>query len=519
VTAAVNQTKELAAKLVALEEKKATHQAEIANANEKKAKLESIVTTREMQAWCATFTEDATGVTGTIEIDGVSMTQILIPECKPWTTADGDYRHGLAMSGAATYLAECLLPAWQRYKPTYRAGVISEIDRTEHTCTVTLDETVSPAQDLPINKWDTMFNVPIEYLDCNSGPFEDGDRVVVQFVNQDWEQPKVIGFESNPKPCTEWLWACVNESNVPLEGIRKWTAKINPETLVAEEVWTSGSLLSVGIARRLLDAPLTRNIDGSLVDPTTRPATIYWRPDHTHDQDDYGASVQMSLNRRAGRMLNALYGEFSFPDPANDGDRLYDWPDGNFIRRLTQPFDLVFPNGSFEGGGGAQSAINDAGQSFIFALIAFFGDAGFTMTVARYDPQGIPVVWGIAGPEKEVVVVRGAAATNDYVAICAPTLLAQNIWLIDPTNLSPVNSITDTSYNYAWRDVAIRGDKLFVVAAKSNTAPNAFGEDVFVSADHFVEEYTLPDLSFVRRTQIAGWPSFALSTNDLGSID
>lgn len=44
-------------------------------------------------------------------------------------------------------------------------------------------------------------SVAVEYMGCNSLAFSDGDRVVVQFIDQDWSKPKVIGFAENPQSC------------------------------------------------------------------------------------------------------------------------------------------------------------------------------------------------------------------------------------------------------------------------------------------------------------------------------
>ncbi len=46
-----------------------------------------------------------------------------------------------------------------------------------------------------------LFSVPIEYMSCNAAAFAENDRVVIQFIENDWEKPKVIGFESEPKHC------------------------------------------------------------------------------------------------------------------------------------------------------------------------------------------------------------------------------------------------------------------------------------------------------------------------------
>lgn len=47
--------------------------------------------------------------------------------------------------------------------------------------------------------------VPIEYMGTGAVVFEDGDRVVVEFEGQSWESPKVVGFESNPRPPTYFV--------------------------------------------------------------------------------------------------------------------------------------------------------------------------------------------------------------------------------------------------------------------------------------------------------------------------
>jgi predicted transglutaminase-like cysteine proteinase len=51
-----------------------------------------------------------------------------------------------------------------------------------------------------INKGVKLSDVTIEYMDgANSDAFIVGDRVVVAFTDQDWNKPKVIGFETNPR--------------------------------------------------------------------------------------------------------------------------------------------------------------------------------------------------------------------------------------------------------------------------------------------------------------------------------
>jgi predicted transglutaminase-like cysteine proteinase len=52
-------------------------------------------------------------------------------------------------------------------------------------------------------------NVDIEYMTCNAAAFVNGDYVVVEFTNQDWDDPKVIGFVNNPEPCDFYIYCCL----------------------------------------------------------------------------------------------------------------------------------------------------------------------------------------------------------------------------------------------------------------------------------------------------------------------
>ncbi|MGW8301313.1 MAG: transglutaminase-like cysteine peptidase [Desulfobacterales bacterium] len=60
-------------------------------------------------------------------------------------------------------------------------------------------------------------DVPIEYMSCNSLAFSVGDEVVIKFVDQDFNQPKVIGFKSNPQECNAIFWFMLGQG-VPFAG-------------------------------------------------------------------------------------------------------------------------------------------------------------------------------------------------------------------------------------------------------------------------------------------------------------
>jgi len=165
--------------------------------------------TEEREAWCVDYTLEAIGGVGTIEIPGELATSpttnigtlVLAPGARPPENDDGDMVQAVAQRADQLFFNHALLPGWQKFLPTFRVGEISTIDYSAHTCAVDLDAVVSSAQSLDINQENALTDVPVEYMQCDSRAFEEGDRVVVQFDAQDWNRPRVVGFESNPRPC------------------------------------------------------------------------------------------------------------------------------------------------------------------------------------------------------------------------------------------------------------------------------------------------------------------------------
>jgi len=158
-----------------------------------------------VSAWCADLTTDLSGAVGTIEIPGERGSVLVQPgysgNAAYSKARDGHLQPSIAGDPSAVFYNWAMLPGWQKWKPTYRIGAITAIDKTAHTCSVTLDAAASSAQSLNINQGVNLTAVPIVYMTCNSGAFSIGDRVVVQFQSQDFTKPRVIGFESNPKAC------------------------------------------------------------------------------------------------------------------------------------------------------------------------------------------------------------------------------------------------------------------------------------------------------------------------------
>lgn len=204
-----------------------------------KQTLESEAVVFTGQAWCADYTLEATGDVATIEINGETNQILIAPGAEEPDNADGEVRDVLSVSGATAYLNAAILPGWQKFSPTFRVGSLTAIDRASNRGTVSLDAAESSAQSLNINQ-SASVDGEFQYLSCNHLAFNVGDEVVVQFVNQDWEQPKIIGFASNPKPCgPERLWIPLDWISVgPFVSI---TTSVTPPTLQPGETYKAYS--------------------------------------------------------------------------------------------------------------------------------------------------------------------------------------------------------------------------------------------------------------------------------------
>ncbi len=196
---------------------------------------------RTQSAWCADLTEDLTAdaEVGTIEIKGESEQILVQPGYGGNAVYDQDRDGQLMPAGLATpaqsFYNYAMLPGWQKWAPTYRVGKIKDLDGDN--CTVILDSARSAAQALDINQATELTDVPIRYMNCNGRAFEVGDRIVVEFEGQEWDNPKVIGFEEEPQKCDSefltvrvtgegvdlgFVWDIAENNYAVIEGIEEW---------------------------------------------------------------------------------------------------------------------------------------------------------------------------------------------------------------------------------------------------------------------------------------------------------
>jgi hypothetical protein len=159
-----------------------------------------------ISAWCADLTEDLSGYVGTVEVPGEKQVVQIQPGYEGNAAYDEDRDGQLfftpAMTPAQAFYNFALLPGWQKWKPLFRYGTITDI--TAGLAAVTLDASmVSSGQGLGINQATTLSGVAFEYMGCDDGAFTEGDEVLIMFTNQNFENPKIIGFKEEPQPCCD----------------------------------------------------------------------------------------------------------------------------------------------------------------------------------------------------------------------------------------------------------------------------------------------------------------------------
>ncbi|TFH84729.1 hypothetical protein EQG41_20890, partial [Billgrantia azerbaijanica] len=165
-------------------------------------RIDALPPLRQIEAWCADYTEDLSGEVATAEVPGEIGQVIIKPgfsDGAAWSpSADGAIQPALAGTPASVFYNLAMMPGWQRWRPTFRIATISNIN--EDLCDITLDAATSSQQGLPVNAQGSYTGVPIMYMDCNGAAFENGDRVLVAFSGST-EQPMVVGFEQEPREC------------------------------------------------------------------------------------------------------------------------------------------------------------------------------------------------------------------------------------------------------------------------------------------------------------------------------
>jgi hypothetical protein len=111
--------------------------------------------------WCADLSEELSGVVGTLEVNGETSEILVMPLGK---AGIGKVQPVLASTPAGSFYNWAVLPGWQKFKPTYRIGTITALDKGANTADVALMEALSSVQGLDINQTAVLSGVPVKYL-------------------------------------------------------------------------------------------------------------------------------------------------------------------------------------------------------------------------------------------------------------------------------------------------------------------------------------------------------------------
>lgn len=182
--------------------------------------------------FCASYTEGLTGIVASAEVPGywdeeekmlrtatlykgkaqertVVYTERRI-NIRPNGMASaryGDRVHAEGMTDAAVAYNLAMEPGHLKWKPLWRYGTLTA-DAENDRCSLIL-LSPNPARrlaedeqsDFPLDEVVILSNVPIYYPPCHGRVFKKDDAVLVLFEGYARNQPKVIGFRREPKPC------------------------------------------------------------------------------------------------------------------------------------------------------------------------------------------------------------------------------------------------------------------------------------------------------------------------------
>ena len=230
-----------------------------------KAKYQNLLDVYDVvNIWCADHTEGLSGEVATLEIGTDRKNGInLMPGHEAGTTWSRS-ANGIAapLLGLGVYNATlnfCLMPAIQKYRPTFRYAMITGINFDENTASVNLEPVASTIQEIDINQAPSLENVPIEYMTCNAAAFEIDDRVIIQFENFNQASPKIIGFRDNPRGCLPFIvvvykgnaivWDINADDLMPVPGLAQpasYSVVINTLSSLGYDVQTYQKITSIG---------------------------------------------------------------------------------------------------------------------------------------------------------------------------------------------------------------------------------------------------------------------------------
>lgn len=252
--------------------------AQLVTARKRLFTWENLVCLVSRQAWCADYTEGASGYVATLDIPGESDLILIAPGARvPVTAQDGYMQARELMSPEQAYFNVAILPGWQIDLPTYRWGTLTRIDWDTNVGNVTLASALSSAQRLDVNRESALTGIPFSYMGSDCRAFNDDSKVIVD-LREGWAAPRIIGFLDNPRPdppkiaaitafqrtftqdkpdsadySAEWTGGAAPRTYTLLEGSLPAGISLDQSTGVISGTPTTGPSVSSGIVIRCSD--------------------------------------------------------------------------------------------------------------------------------------------------------------------------------------------------------------------------------------------------------------------------
>jgi hypothetical protein len=166
--------------------------------------LEALVLNEPLEVRCADCSRNLTGEVATIELYGLQSHMLIYPgfdsDAKFDHATHGEITPTAFLSPEAAFYNAAMFPGWQKWRPTYRVADIDNI--YGDYCTVTIYDPRTNAEkgelQLTVDSELTFTGVPFNVKSYASTHFSVGDRVILRFVDQDYTNPEVFGFYTNP---------------------------------------------------------------------------------------------------------------------------------------------------------------------------------------------------------------------------------------------------------------------------------------------------------------------------------
>jgi len=214
---------------------------ERANAEQELQRVRGVQAADAAPLWCADYNEDLSGDVDTIELDGQTERMVIAPSGVAPILSGPALVDVPDQSPAQAFYNWAIFPGWQRWKPTYRTGVIEKLQHVpaedRWVFEVRLDAAQSKAQGLPINPDDPGGTLTVAYQDCDHLAFKAGDRVIIAWPNRDFSTGVVIGFLDNPRPCLPKTHVLVRFGSMAMAYCVETDMVIMPPTEEGSEAW------------------------------------------------------------------------------------------------------------------------------------------------------------------------------------------------------------------------------------------------------------------------------------------